>query len=387
MKICHIMARFVRGGADENTLFSCNGQAAAGHEVHLLFGNDAHNNMIKALSDKVQWRQMSRMQRSINPVHDLLALLEIIRYLREHQFDIVHTHGSKAGVLGRVAAYLVRSPVVIHGVHILPFINVGAVERATYLFIERRLAKATHAYINVGQGMRDEALANGIGEPSQHHVIESGMELARFHALINKRLDWRTVLQSEIVAPVEQGEPRFLLLVSRFEARKQQYEFLEVFAQILETVPNARLLLAGEGPDAARLRLRIAELKLEGTAIMTGYREDIESLMAIAEVGLLTSKREGLARVLVQYALLRLPIVSTDIPGVREIVTPGETGLLVPAYALNEMKAAVLSLLDDPARREAMRSSLAQMDLDRWSVTAMNVRILKLYQTYNGANG
>jgi glycosyltransferase involved in cell wall biosynthesis len=383
MKICHIMTRFIRGGADENVLFSCNGQAAAGHEVHFLFGDDAHDGMVEALSDAVHWKQISRMRRSINPINDLLALLEIHRYLQHHRFDIVHTHASKAGVLGRVAAYLARTPVVIHGIHILPFINVGAVERVAYLLIERRMAKVTDAFISVGQGMRDEALANGVGKPKQHYLIESGMDIGRFHDLIDKRLDWRAVLDPETVAPVELGEPRFILLVSRFEARKRQYEFLEVFADILEAAPNVRLLLAGEGPDADRLSARISELKLEGKAIMTGFRADVERLMAIAEVGLLTSEREGLARVLVQYALSRLPIVSTDIPGVREIVTPGKTGLLVPAYALDEMTASVLLLLNDSARREAMRSSLGQMDLNRWSVAEMNAKILELYQAYN----
>ncbi len=386
MKICHIITRFIRGGADENTLLSCNGQAAAGHEVHLIYGNEMHEGMIKALSGKVHTRQISRLRRAIDPFSDTVALIVIWKYFREQQFDIVHTHASKAGTLGRVAAYLSRVPVIIHGNHILPFINVGLVERATYLFIERQLAKVTHAFINVGQGMRDEALANLVGTPNQHHVIESGMDLARFSSLVCGKLDWRSIVQPNAVAPTTGGEVRFILLVSRLEARKRQYEFLEVFAKILESLPNARLLIAGEGPDRARLSARIGELNLTGKAILTGFRADVERLMAIAELGLLTSEREGLPRVLVQYALSRLPMISTDIPGVREVITPGETGLLVPAFALHEMQAAVLSLLNDPPRREAMKSKLARMDLDRWSIASMNIKILELYQAYSRIN-
>lgn len=379
MKICHIITRYVRGGADQNTLFSCNGQAEAGHEVHFLFGNDAYAEMILAISDKVKWLQVMSLRRAINPITDLIALWKITLYLRKHRFDVVHTHASKAGVLGRLAAFFAGTPVIIHSIHILPFINVGIIQRNLYVIIERILAKITDAFICVGQGMRDAALANRVGQPCQHHVIESGMDLSKFQNAARMCLDWRTVISENSVTPVVGGEPRFLLLVSRLEPRKRQAQFLEIFAQIVKENPSVRLLLAGEGPDEARLKRLISELNLEGKAVICGYREDIEKLMAISEIGLLTSEREGLARVLIQYALVGIPIISTDIPGVREIVQPGDTGLLVPAYELNKMQLLIGELLNNRGLCVKIRQNQARIGFDMWSVTKMNVRILDLY--------
>ncbi len=141
------------------------------------------------------------------------------------------------------------------------------------------------------------------------------------------------------------------------------------------------LAIAGEGPDQGRIADRIRELGLSGRAILAGFRKDIERLMAVADVGILTSRREGLPRVVIQYALMGLPIVATDIPGAREIVTPGVNGFLAPPGDWTAMRESLTRLLREPeiCRRFAMAQG--RLDFSNWSIEGMNKQLDLLYET------
>lgn len=376
MRIGHVITRFIRGGADENTLYTCNGQARLGHEVHLVFGRDADEKLLSHLDSRVARHQIFDLKRAISPLDDLSALLKLHRLFIRLKLDVVHSHTSKAGILGRVAARIARVPIIIHGVHILPFINVNPVLAFSYRILERAIANFTDAFVNVGEEMRKGCIEAGIGVFEKHSVIASGMDLSRFSDALLKREDWRQVLPD---VKLKTERPRFLLLVSRLEPRKGQYDFLPVFSRLSEAFPDAVLILAGEGPDRLRLEQRIKMLSLENRVILTGFREDIERLMGIAEIGLLTSMREGLPRVLVQYALMRLPVVATDISGVREIIIPGETGYIVPSSNLSNMLDPLRELLGSEEAGKAMRLRLGQLDFSRWSIENMNRQLNDLY--------
>jgi glycosyltransferase involved in cell wall biosynthesis len=202
------------------------------------------------------------------------------------------------------------------------------------------------------------------------------MELSRFSWKLRCTENWRDVLGQ---VQIGTSRPEILLLVSRLEPRKGQHEFLEAFLRIAANFDNVILVLAGEGPDHARIARRIRELGLNGRVVLTGFRADIHRLMAIADIGLLTSYREGLPRVLIQYALMRLPIVATDIPGVREVVTPEVTGLVVPTGNWAAMESAIARLLREPQTRVKLQENLARLNLDSWSVETMNDRLEQLY--------
>lgn len=375
MKICHVITRFIRGGADENTLFSCNGQVAAGHEVHLIYGNEADEEFLAQLDPRVRRHELPALQRTISVGSELRALVGMTRLLTRLKPDIVHTHTSKAGIIGRMAAIATGVPVIIHGVHILPFVNVVRIQGFVYRQLERLVAPFTDAFVSVGEDMRKGCIEAGIGAPTKHHVIPSGMDLTRF--CHRKEDNWQSVLPGLKLAI---SKPRFLLLVSRLERRKRQYDFLDVFVRLADHFPDIVLLLAGEGPDRQRIEERVAKLGLSRRVVFTGYREDIERLMAISEIGLLTSIREGLPRVLVQYALMGLPIVATDIPGVREIVTPSVTGYVTPPDDLMEMEAPLVLLLRDEQVRTEIAANAKDLDLRRWSIEYMNRELAGLYQ-------
>jgi len=369
MRIVHVITRFIRGGADENTLYSCNGQAAQGHQVLLIHGDEQDDDLRRRLDPRVQVAALPSLRRAIHPWRDLNAYGACVRLFRQWQPDIVHTHTSKAGIVGRWAAWRAGVPVIIHGIHILPHVNEGWLQRHLFLWIERATALITDAFVNVGQDMMEQAIRDGIGSVARHRMIPSGMDLQRFAVERARPGAWRKILGEEAKGLPQ--NPRFLVLVSRLEQRKGQEAFLEVFQRVAQQVPEAVLLLVGEGPDRFALERRARELDLQGRVVFTGFRADVERLRAIADVGLLSSCREGLPRVLIQYALAGLPVVATDIPGVREVIDPGVHGFTAPPADLASMEAPLVRLLTDEPFRQLMASEIRAKDFSAWSVDSM----------------
>ena len=159
LTIAHVITRFIRGGADENTRLSCNAQAAAGHRVALIFGREAHEEMLAALDPRVERIRIDALVRRIDPVCDALTLMSLVRTLRDLKPDIVHTHTSKAGILGRLAGRIARAKAIVHGVHILPFLNVRRFKRWVFLAVERLTAPLTDAFVSVSPKMQECCLA------------------------------------------------------------------------------------------------------------------------------------------------------------------------------------------------------------------------------------
>jgi glycosyltransferase involved in cell wall biosynthesis len=203
------------------------------------------------------------------------------------------------------------------------------------------------------------------------------MEVDRFRTK-SPAVDWRSLLSRW---PLKSVTPTFLVYVSAIEARKRQLQFLSVFSEISREDPDAVLLFVGDGVQRSELESRIHELGLQGRAICVGYQENVEDWISIARVCLLTSLREGLARVLVQYALMQRPIIATDIPGCRTIVNPGMNGFLVPTDHLEQMRGPILSLLRDPGLAERMGRANDAVDLTPWSAATMTSRTDTVYNT------
>ena len=375
MKIAHIITRMVRGGADENTLLSCNAQAAAGHEVHLIFGAQAHNDMLCRADGRVVLHQVPSLVRAVHPLQDARAVLTIIGLLRKLTPDVVHTHTSKAGIIGRAAGFFARSRSIIHGVHILPFLNVGKAERIVYLAAERALAAVTDAFVNVSKGMRDACLQHQIGHPGNHFVVPSGMDI---HAFLHAQpLDDATLAQ--VVPEAAQYRVPILLMVAALEARKRVIEFLDVFNAILAHRPDARFVVLGEGVDRPCIERAIERKGLAGKVLLAGFRTDVEQWIARADVCVLSSEREGLPRAIVQYVAGARPCVVTELPGVDVVVKHGVTGFLVPTERLDAMVEPIVRLLTDPALAQSMADQARKLDLLPWSVENMTGELERIY--------
>ncbi|MGH6884022.1 MAG: glycosyltransferase, partial [Hypericibacter sp.] len=273
----------------------------------MVHGREFHPDMCSQLDPAVARHQLPELVSEISPAQDLIALFTASRLLRKIRPDVVHTHTSKAGIIGRFAARIAGVRHIVHSVHILPFINVPPPHRWLYLQLERLAARGTTAFIDISEAMRDLCVAERIGDANCHHVVLSGMNTQKFRAT-SRPADWRTVIDPQLVGV---ADPKFLLLAGIFEPRKRQRDFLPVFRRIANVDPHAVLLLAGEGKDKAAVEATIEQLGLTGRALCLGFRLDLEQLIALAHVCLQTSMREGLPRTVIQYALCGRAIVST----------------------------------------------------------------------------
>lgn len=377
MRVVHTVTRFLKAGAEENILLSCNGQVKLGHEVHLIHGRDHSPDMLKLLDPAVKVHCTPSLIRSISPYHDIRAYRETVKLLREIRPDIVHTHTSKAGIIGRLAARRCGVPCIIHGVHMLAFTQVSSLQRLVYLFMEQIAAPCTHAFINVSKGTLEECVAHGIGERKHHYIVPSGMDVSRFRTAAPA--DWRTLIPADQVSP---ANPKFIILVGALEPRKQQIPFLTMFREVAAQVPDAAVLLVGEGEQEDAVRKHITACGLQGRVVMLGFRKDIDRLLTISSVGVLPSLREGLARVVIQYTLAGLPIVCTHTPGVEAIVTAGTNGYLVPIGELDKMVQPLVNLLTDSALHQRMANAARTTDLSAWDTDHMVQEIENIYRKY-----
>ncbi len=371
-KIVHIITRFVNGGADENTLLTCNAQVAAGHDVSLIYGAENADRMLDQLDARVRRVCVPSLVREIAPARDIAALVSLSVLLRRLRPDVVHTHTSKAGVIGRMAALAAPGAAIVHGVHILPFDAQSGVRRLVYLGLERLVAPITHAFINVSEGMRDECLAHGVGEPARHWVIASGMDAAKFRDA-SPAADFP-------VGAAGDGRPVRIGYVAALERRKRHHELLKTVAPLLRRHRNMQLLLAGEGPERPALEAAVKEAGIETQVHLLGFRDDVEAVLAACDLCVFISEREGLPRSLVQYALAGKPIVATRLPGIERVLRHEGNGYLVDADAFDDFASCLEALVLDPALRERMAAHSRSIDLSDWDGVRMTEQLETVYE-------
>jgi glycosyltransferase involved in cell wall biosynthesis len=374
LRIAHVITRLINGGADENTVISCNQAVRSRHHVTLIHGGETRPEILTRVDEPVKTVELPSLVRPIAPLADVRAVCDLVRTFHGLRPDVVHTHTSKAGILGRVAARAASVPVVVHGVHIVPFVNVGRLEAFAYLRAERAVEGITDAFVDVSAGVRDLCVKAGVGEAARHHVVESGFELSRFRAA-SPPVDWGDLLQ------IEPGDPRppVVLMLAVFEARKRHTEFLERIPRVVARSPHVRFVFAGDGPLRDAMEARVRTLGIERNVVFTGFHQHPEQLIALADIGLIASVREGLPRVLMQYLAGGTPIVATDLPCIDDVLRPDVNGLVVGSDDLDGLADAVVALLEDPARRARLARGAAATELSEWDVSRMGERLEAIY--------
>lgn len=376
MHIVHLITRFNRGGAEENTQITCDLQVRDGHEVTLIVGEAWEPGMRARLDPRVRFLVEPDLVREVAPLRDLKALLGLSATLRRLKPDVVHTHTSKAGIVGRMAARLSGDPLIVHGVHILSFIGVRQAERLAYTALERFCGQFTHAFVHVSATLKRQCEVAGVGRGSLHVVAESAMDVARFHAAEPPE-------DAEVLCASPTGEserPFVILMMGLLEPRKRPRPFLRVFRKLVDLRPNTVLLLAGEGVEREAIEADVRELGLERHVRVLGYREDPDRLLVLADATVLCSLHEGLPRVGVQSAISATPIVTTALPGIDQIVTDGVSGFVIPVDDLDAMLSPLQRLADEPELRARMSAALAAGDYSAWSSETMVARIGQAYE-------
>ncbi len=364
--IAHVITRLLCAGSEENTITTCLGQAAQGYRVSLIHGREFDPIHYQKLAGRIDLIELPEMVHPIHPVQDRRAIRALSKLLDDLKPDLVHTHQSKAGIIGRLAAARSGVAHVVHGVHIAPFLNVGPLKRAVYVAAERYAARHTDAFICVSKGMRDASITAGIGRPEQYHVVYSGMKLDAFHD--PKEPDnWRDLLG---IGPSDE-KPPVALMVAALEPRKRHIELVSAFRQVVEEIPDARLLFAGEGAHRPAIEDAIASAGLQDNVRLLGFHNEPARLIALSDLCLLTSMREGLPRVVVQYIACGKPALVTRVPGIEEIVTHAESGLILDENDFDGLAQSILLLFQHPARLRALQEGAKNTDVSGWREDAL----------------
>ncbi len=344
----HISTRLILGGSQENTVLSCMGQADDGHAVSLVFGPIAgpEGTMLPVVEAHggIETIETPDLVREVAPRRDWRCRRALERIIRDWRPDVVHTHSSKAGILGRAAAWHATVPAVVHTIHGLPFHPYQAGwKNSAYIRAERWAARRCHAIATVADAMRDQALAVGIGRPEQYRTVRSGMVVEPYLDDSESRDEARQRL----------GLPRDAFIVgtvARLAELKGHDDLLDALATAMRDDPGIHLLWVGDGWWSERLLARVRELGLADRVHTPGLvaPETIPEWIRAMDVVAHPSYREGLPRAVVQGLLSARPVVTYALDGGPEVCLDGETGLLVEPGDRDGLRDAILRLRRDP---------------------------------------
>ena len=379
MKVCHIITRLIVGGAQENTLLTCAGLSARGHAVTLITGPDAGPEgslLQQARAGGYQVRVASALRRAVHPLSDRRARRELAAMLADFRPDVVHTHSSKAGIIGRLAARDAGVPTIVHTIHGLSFNRTQPWPlRLLYRALERHCARFTDRLIVVADAMAAQAVAGGVAGPEKFVTIYSGMETGWYDPAHADRCAVREswgVSESGIVVGA----------VARLFRNKGYEQLIPAMTEAARAIPELRFVWVGDGAQRADYERRLEAAGIRKRVHLTGLVEprEVPRMLASMDIVVHASQWEGLPRVAVQALLMERPVISFDIDGAPEVVVPDRTGVLVPLNDTRRLAEAMIALASDPQGRERFGRTGRRLCLERFDHQVMTAAIERVYK-------
>ncbi|WP_425045974.1 glycosyltransferase [Primorskyibacter sp. S87] len=370
--ILHLVTRLLRAGSEENTMATCEWQARAGYRVTLAHGAEFDQSWYEDPVPGVRLIQIPQLVHALDPIADLRAVRALRGLYRDLLPDVVHTHQSKAGILGRLAADAAPSAQVVHGIHIVPFQGVGTLQKWLYLAAECAAARRTDAFVGVSDAVGQAYVQAGVTSAARVHTVRSGMDLNRFRNA-GWPQDWRAILGLSKAGT----KPPVAVMLASFEPRKRHVPFLRAFAKVAP--PDMLLVLAGQGPLEAEIRDEIVRLGFADQVILCGHREDPEALLALADLSILASEREGLPRVVIQSLAAGCPVVVSALPGIDEVVRHGVNGIVADGSDMRQLASSVAALFKQRSDLLRLGQGAAETDTGAWGWDELGRRTTEIY--------
>lgn len=378
MHIAHVITRLIIGGAQENTLLTCRGLVEKGHRVTLVAGSETGPEgslWEEAEKTGCELIRLDSLRRAVRPWRDLAAYRGLRDLFRRIRPDVVHTHSSKAGILGRRAARDAGVRVIVHTIHGMSFNRTQpALVQAMYRWLERSTARYTTRLVCVADAMTDQAVAAGIAPRERFTTIYSGMETDRFQADAVQRESLRRewgIGDDEIVVGT----------IARLFQNKGYEAIIAAMPSALGRAPRLRFVWIGDGAQRADYERRLSALGLRERVHFTGLVPpgDVPRLVNGFDLLVHASRWEGLPRAVVQALLTEVPAISFDNDGAPEVVIPNETGCLVAYGDIGGLADAMVTLASDPETRASMGRRGRAQCLERFDWRRMVERLEVLY--------
>jgi len=371
IRVAHLITRLELGGAQLNTLYTYENLDVEKFSAYLISGPGGI--LIPKEEKRDHFIICEKLERFVHPLHDLQALLRLKRILIRLNPHIVHTHSSKAGILGRLAARSAKIPVLIHSVHGFSFAPSQPFwQRNLYLFCEKMIAPLTTHFIFVSED--DARVARGHRLISDNYsLIRSGFPLKKFAvAGANNR-----AVRSRFGI----GENGTVCgVIAPFKPQKGLFHLIDIAERVLKEKPDTIFFVAGDGNMRPAIEKEIRRKGMEANFRLPGFVADIENAIDIFDIGVSTALWEGLPQSLVQMRLKKKPVVASDIPGNREIVRNGRNGFLVDVADHSRFSRRIIDLIERRDMRERL-GHCPDEDFSEWDAGRMVRKQEALYES------
>ena len=385
-KVIQLITRLDKGGSSDIALLTALGIDKKEYEVLLVKGPTYESQMSKeeeaSVVSSLKEIQLKGIKivsnryllRRINPFYDLLALFSLYRLFAKEKPTIVHTHTSKAGFLGRVAAKGAGIPIIIHTPHGHVFFGYfGAFKTKIFIFLERLASRITDKIVALTHGEKEDYLFFKIADKEKFVVINSGIELEKFKELpFPLKQDFKKEL----------GIPQNALIVGtvgRLVPVKGLKFLIEAAREIISRYPNTFFVFTGDGYLRRDLEKRASDLGIKENVVFLGWRNDAAKIISVTDIFVLPSLNEGMGKVLAEAMALGKPIVASNVGGIPDLVIHGKNGFLVPSKNSRELAKYIQILLEDKEKREKMGREGREM-AGNFSHEIMIKKISRLYK-------
>jgi glycosyltransferase involved in cell wall biosynthesis len=377
IKVLHVITRLDLGGSAENTLLTAIGLSQKGYETTIVCGNSDNPQSVnekKAIGCGVSILRLTQLVRRPSPVKDPFALFLLYRLMRRGRYDLVHTHTSKAGIIGRIAARLARIPCIVHTPHGHIFYGYfSTFLTSIFVYFERFTSKFTDAQITLTHREKSDYISKSIGSPGRLFPVYSGIDLEPFlHPQVTRQEMRRRLGVDEhcfIAVTVARLVPvkNHALIISAAERLKNQFR-------------DIRFVFVGDGELKDRLQRHIDSLGLSDRFLFAGWRNDIPEVLAACDIFIMCSKNEGMGRAFVEAQAAGVPVIGSRVGGVFEVLDEGRTGYLVDADNADELAEKIELLYRRRSHTHALSEACRKWVTPKFSVAIMVDEIENIYR-------
>ncbi len=379
-KVLHIITLFSVGGATENTIFTVDGLIKKGYDVDIITGPNISSegsmySICKNLNIPVF--TFNSLKRDISPFSDIIVIFQLYHFIKKNNYEIVHTHSSKAGVVGRIAAWLAKTPIIIHHNHAKPYHRFqNWFIRTLYKSIEKFASLFCNIIVSVTYTIVNEMVKDKIAPREKFVMIRSGFNIENFKnfdSSNNHKIKDKFGLTDEDIV---------IGKIARLSIIKGHIYLLQAFENVCEHIPNVKLLFVGDGENKDELLRFIDKKRLNDKIIFTGLipPDEMPSIISLIDIVVHTALLEGLPRVFTQSMLMGKPVISFDLDGANEVIENGKNGYLIEPLNLEMLTEKIIDLASNITKSKNFGSYGMNNIKDDFSIYAMVEKNHELYQ-------